>query len=76
MIAILVYEVCRLRLSRGAALAIAALALTFPGDETPVILMTTDYVVYYAIFWIAVWLAFLVAPPTTVSKPVSSFSKI
>ena len=58
LVAILVYEVCSLRFSRGIALAIAALALTFPGDETTVILMTTDYAVYYAIFWIAVWLAF------------------
>ena len=60
-VALLIYEACLAsrRLRRGAALAIAALALTYPGDETPVILMTVDYVVYYAIFWIAVLLGFL-----------------
>jgi len=61
LVALLVYESCLAsrRVPRGQALAIAALSLTFPGDETSVILMTADYAVYYAIFWIAVLLGFL-----------------
>lgn len=60
-VAILIYECCiqSRRISRGQALAIAALSLAFPGDETAVVLMTTDYAVYYMSFWIAVLLAFL-----------------
>ncbi len=52
LVALLIYETCLAsrRLRRGAALAIAALALTYPGDETPVILMTVDYVLYYRSF--------------------------
>ncbi|MDQ6801191.1 MAG: hypothetical protein M3041_10175 [Acidobacteriota bacterium] len=58
---LLVYECCiaSRRVPPAQALAIAALSLTYPGDETPVILMTSDYYVYYAIFWIAILLALL-----------------
>lgn len=62
---ILIYESCiaTRRVPSGQALAIVALAITYPGDETPVIQMDSDYSFYLLLFWIAVLLGFLSEDP-------------
>jgi hypothetical protein len=62
--AVLVYEsgLASHRIPPAQALAIAALSLTYPGDETSVVLMTADYYVYYVLFWLAVFLALRAEP--------------
>lgn len=55
--ALVTYEIAMLTglVSRIEAVVIACLAVAYPGDHTHILLITLNYLVYYLLFLVAVW---------------------